>query len=990
MAIGLTLKTFGGSTTDGTTFTSASVTPAANTTYLICCDYSNGITAPPVPPSSITAWGVTFTQLTTLFYKNTSTNRVGIALYVGRTGASPSAGVVTFTYAATCTGMRWHVIELTGVSTSGTNGSGAVGQIVKTAENATATNGANFTVTLASPVTTNSRSFAFFGANASTIGNNPLSGWTELDESAQASPSQLIASYWHSTAFQTTAGMANATGANETAGLIAFELLEPAGGTTWNVDATLAATATITAGAALAPAVIGASVAATASIGAAATASHPVDAVLTATASITAGGVRTAPVTAGLAVTASITTDAAVSKGVAAVPVAVTATISAVGAEIQTIGLTLAVTASLTSTASASHPVDAALPITATIGAAGLVTKVAGAALAATASISATATLTYSTGASLAVTATITAGAKIGVTYAQAVLADSPLGYWRLGDAAGATTAVDSSGNARHGTPGTTTNAPTFNVAGLLTGDADTAASFDGGDYIQLPNTTAFNANTITAEAWATTSSAAIQEILGRDTGTAGQRVFQFRVNAGVVEFTMFDSAGNAPTLLGAINVNNGARHHLVATWDGTTMTLYVDGVRDTTSVPGRTINQPASETRGMMIGARNNGPLGGTYFIGTLDEVAYYGTALSASQVAAHYTAGSGQAIAAAGASLAVTASITAAASVAALAQVAAVPLAITATIGAAAPLTAVAGASLPVTAGITASAARTATVAATLPVTASISADATASHPIAASLPITASIGAAATTAAFVAVGASLAVTATIAATAVRTATVDASIPVTATIAAGAVRAAVVGTTVPVTATISADAAITKFAAATTLAVTATIGAGAVKGPVVTTSLAATATITAVARLTATVAATVPATVTITAGAVLTARVAATTVATTATITATAATAALQTIAAALPITASIGAAALITRPTGATVATTATLTATAAVTKPAGAGLSVTATITATAEATHGLPVKWWNGTTWVAGRAKRWNGSQWVTAVIKVPT
>ncbi len=64
------------------------------------------------------------------------------------------------------------------------------------------------------------------------------------------------------------------------------------------------------------------------------------------------------------------------------------------------------------------------------------------------------------------------------MAYADVVLADSPLAYYRLGESSG-TTMTDSSGNGRHGTY---VGSPTLGAAGLVPGD--TCADFDGvNDY---------------------------------------------------------------------------------------------------------------------------------------------------------------------------------------------------------------------------------------------------------------------------------------------------------------------------------------------------------------------------------------------------------------------------------------------------------------------------------------------------------------------------
>ncbi|HSC21940.1 MAG TPA: lysyl oxidase family protein, partial [Solirubrobacterales bacterium] len=84
--------------------------------------------------------------------------------------------------------------------------------------------------------------------------------------------------------------------------------------------------------------------------------------------------------------------------------------------------------------------------------------------------------------------------------YSNAVLADAPAGYWRLGDT-GTTTAVDSAS----GDNGTYTNGPAQGQPSLLAGDAaDAATSFDGSnDYVKVPTTSALSpTGRLTLEAW--------------------------------------------------------------------------------------------------------------------------------------------------------------------------------------------------------------------------------------------------------------------------------------------------------------------------------------------------------------------------------------------------------------------------------------------------------------------------------------------------------
>jgi hypothetical protein len=213
--------------------------------------------------------------------------------------------------------------------------------------------------------------------------------------------------------------------------------------------------------------------------------------------------------------------------------------------------------------------------------------------------------------------------------YYDEVVADSPLGYWRLGEASG-TVAADEQAFKN----GTYYNSPTLGVAGAIAGD--TAATFNGSNqYVDIAHDAAWNSTDITVEAWVKTTTALLGLIVSRDTGGSSNRDFQFRVNAGKIEFVNLRGNGvGATTLTGATSVNDDVWHHVVAVRSGAAVTLYVDGVQDAAS---SAMQAPGAATSAINL-ARNVS--NAAYLAGSLDEVAYYGTALTASRVAAHHAA--------------------------------------------------------------------------------------------------------------------------------------------------------------------------------------------------------------------------------------------------------------------------------------------------------------------------------------------------------------
>jgi len=79
--------------------------------------------------------------------------------------------------------------------------------------------------------------------------------------------------------------------------------------------------------------------------------------------------------------------------------------------------------------------------------------------------------------------------------------------------------------------------------------------------------------------------------------------------------------------------------HHLVGTFDGTTATLYVNGV----AAGSGALTSAYQPQIGGMLEIAQSEPGDNLYFPGQLQEAALYGTALSSTQVQHHYRVGTG-----------------------------------------------------------------------------------------------------------------------------------------------------------------------------------------------------------------------------------------------------------------------------------------------------------------------------------------------------------
>jgi concanavalin A-like lectin/glucanase superfamily protein len=211
--------------------------------------------------------------------------------------------------------------------------------------------------------------------------------------------------------------------------------------------------------------------------------------------------------------------------------------------------------------------------------------------------------------------------------YRDEVLADAPGAYWRLGEASG-TTAADDTGHAS----GTYVGGVVLGRPGALAGDSNTAAAFDGSnDTVSVPHVAALSASTgLTLEAWVKPSS------LSSTTGIARKgNGYQLRVNSsGAVKFYLWKGGSRIDMQTGAGIVAVNRYSHVVATWDGANVRIYVDNVLSLTRALAGPIDVSAER---LFIGSEKGT---GSFFAGTVDEVAVYTHALSAARVAAHFQA--------------------------------------------------------------------------------------------------------------------------------------------------------------------------------------------------------------------------------------------------------------------------------------------------------------------------------------------------------------
>jgi PKD repeat protein len=237
------------------------------------------------------------------------------------------------------------------------------------------------------------------------------------------------------------------------------------------------------------------------------------------------------------------------------------------------------------------------------------------------------------------------AGAKDSA-YVKAVYDSQPTSYWRLGEAAGSTTAADRVGF----DPLTTQAGVTRATPGAISGDTDTASSFSGALGGSAAGVTAGNPpDVFSLETWFRTTTTAGGRLLGwsnrNTTANSTKRDRQLYMdNAGRLHFGVKPNA-NRQVVTSEATYNDGQWHHAVASLSKSGMKLYVDGAQ-VASRADVTVGEHLSigywRLGGDSLASWPSVPTSGN-FAGSLDEVAIYKHELSATEVAAHHAAATG-----------------------------------------------------------------------------------------------------------------------------------------------------------------------------------------------------------------------------------------------------------------------------------------------------------------------------------------------------------
>lgn len=214
--------------------------------------------------------------------------------------------------------------------------------------------------------------------------------------------------------------------------------------------------------------------------------------------------------------------------------------------------------------------------------------------------------------------------------YYNTIIADSPYGYWRLGESTGTTASDSGSGN----NPGTYVSC-TQGAASLIANNfGNLAVSGDGTtSEITVGAVSALYGlnRSCSIEAWVKPSS--VTGVYG--IWSAGYQGICIRRNNADIEFLSDYSVSLNTFTVGMVS---GTIYHVVFTIDASGLcTLYING-----SSVGTYSTSNTFVGAYVRIGADgSNSSTVGNFLDGTIDEVAVYNSTLTPTQVSAHYTAG-------------------------------------------------------------------------------------------------------------------------------------------------------------------------------------------------------------------------------------------------------------------------------------------------------------------------------------------------------------
>jgi large repetitive protein len=238
------------------------------------------------------------------------------------------------------------------------------------------------------------------------------------------------------------------------------------------------------------------------------------------------------------------------------------------------------------------------------------------------------------------------AGGKEPSFYAETVLDDDPVAYWRLGESSGVVAF------AQVGPDGTYADQPSLGESGALAADGNTAMHTAGDGHANMGAQQTMNfamGAPFSVEAWGKPDRSAIgavdqcgtggalisRELTDCNDGTRDGYVLRWRGDCRL-EFVVQNCGPVRLLATSGTSMDASRWYHVVGTFDGDTARIYVDGVLAGLDM-GAAPNLPDGAS--FVIGTRGTGSDG--TFLGWVDEVAVYDERLGEGAISTHFAVG-------------------------------------------------------------------------------------------------------------------------------------------------------------------------------------------------------------------------------------------------------------------------------------------------------------------------------------------------------------
>jgi hypothetical protein len=180
-SISQTLLTSGNDVTNLNTYTTASVSPAANTlvTIAVLSHRASATISPTVTGGGMASWDL----VASVDFDTLALPHRRLSIYRAMS-AAPGSGPITFKFTSQVSNLEWIVSQWSGVDPNGANDNGA-SAIVQTGSNrANSVNG--LSVALAPFASTTNVALGAFGVNSQVLTITPATGFAEIDEQPAA------------------------------------------------------------------------------------------------------------------------------------------------------------------------------------------------------------------------------------------------------------------------------------------------------------------------------------------------------------------------------------------------------------------------------------------------------------------------------------------------------------------------------------------------------------------------------------------------------------------------------------------------------------------------------------------------------------------------------------------------------------------------------------------------------------------------------------